>query len=95
MQVTVFQAVRNPGRVEEFAFTVDASLINVTVYITGSPPLTFNLTSPSGDASRRGSLLTLQRLSLLPPSDWQECPRLPARPAGRWPPSPWQETCVG
>lgn len=52
-QVTVFQVVQNPGRAGEFPFTVDTSLANVTVYITGFPPLTFNLTSPSGDVSGR------------------------------------------
>ncbi|CAG06131.1 unnamed protein product [Tetraodon nigroviridis] len=46
--VTVFQVVQDPGRAGEFTFPVDPSLINVTVYITGFPPLTFNLTSPSG-----------------------------------------------
>lgn len=51
-QVTVFQVVRNPGRPDQFTFTVDSSLINVTIYITGLSPLTFNLTDPSGGISR-------------------------------------------
>lgn len=66
--MTVFQAVRNPGRPDQFAFTLDASLINVTVYVTGFSPLTFNLTSPSGDVSGRcfrnaPPLLTRPRLT--------------------------------
>lgn len=67
-QVTVFQVVQDPGRAGEFAFTVDASLVNVTVYITGFSPLAFNLTSPSGDVSGRcvhniSPLLTRSRLT--------------------------------
>eukprot|EP00066_Takifugu_rubripes_P029850 XP_011619116.1 PREDICTED: von Willebrand factor A domain-containing protein 7-like [Takifugu rubripes] len=52
--VTVFQVVRNPGRPDQFTFTVDSSLINVTIYITGFPPLTFNLTDPSGVTQSSG-----------------------------------------
>lgn len=67
-QVTVFQVVQDPGRAGEFTFPVDPSLINVTVYITGFSPLTFNLTSPSGDASAHcfhsiSPLLTCSRLT--------------------------------
>lgn len=47
-QVTVFQAVRNPGRPDKFIFTVDGSLRNIIVYITGSPTLSFSVTSPTG-----------------------------------------------
>lgn len=50
-QVTVFQVVQSPGRPEQFTFTVDGSVVNVTVYVTGFPPLTFNLTDPSGGVS--------------------------------------------
>ncbi|XP_030589549.1 von Willebrand factor A domain-containing protein 7-like [Archocentrus centrarchus] len=46
--VTVFQAARNPGRPDNFTFTVDGLLRNVTVYITGASPLTFSLTSSTG-----------------------------------------------
>nr|XP_019939288.1 PREDICTED: von Willebrand factor A domain-containing protein 7-like [Paralichthys olivaceus]XP_019939289.1 PREDICTED: von Willebrand factor A domain-containing protein 7-like [Paralichthys olivaceus] len=46
--VTVFQVVRNPGRPDNFTFTVDGSLRNMTVYVTGASSLTFNLTSSSG-----------------------------------------------
>lgn len=57
-QVTVFQVVRNPGRPGQFTFTVDSSLINVTIYITGFPPLTFNLTDPSGGVFHRSRSLS-------------------------------------
>ncbi|XP_054634996.1 von Willebrand factor A domain-containing protein 7 [Dunckerocampus dactyliophorus] len=46
--VTLFQVVRNPGKPDNFTFTVDGSLQNMTVYITGTPSLTFNLTSSTG-----------------------------------------------
>ncbi|KAM9362957.1 von Willebrand factor A domain-containing protein 7 [Symphorus nematophorus] len=46
--VTVFQVVRNPGRPDNFTFTVDGSLRNMTAYITGASSLTFNLTSSTG-----------------------------------------------
>ncbi|KAL3996218.1 solute carrier family 6 (neurotransmitter transporter, GABA) member 1 [Sarotherodon galilaeus] len=46
--VTVFQASRNPGRPDNFNFTVDGSLQNITAYITGDSPLTFSLTSSTG-----------------------------------------------
>ncbi|KAM8880382.1 von Willebrand factor A domain-containing protein 7 [Spinachia spinachia] len=46
--VTVFQVVRNPGRPDNFTFTVDGSLRNMTAYITGTSSLTFNLTSSTG-----------------------------------------------
>lgn len=57
-QVTVFQVVRNPGRPDQFTFTIDSSLINVTIYITGFPPLTFNLTDPSGGISHHSRSLS-------------------------------------
>lgn len=57
-QVTVFQVVRNPGRPDQFTFTIDSSLINVTIYITGFLPLTFNLTDPSGGVSLRSRSLS-------------------------------------
>ncbi|XP_056225781.1 von Willebrand factor A domain-containing protein 7 [Seriola aureovittata] len=46
--VTVFQVVRNPGIPDNFTFTVDGSLRNMTAYITGASSLTFSLTSPTG-----------------------------------------------
>ncbi|XP_075946869.1 von Willebrand factor A domain-containing protein 7 [Anarhichas minor] len=46
--VTVFQVVRNPGRPDNFTFTVDGSLRNMTAYITGTSSLTFDLTSSTG-----------------------------------------------
>ncbi|XP_074486744.1 von Willebrand factor A domain-containing protein 7 isoform X1 [Sebastes fasciatus] len=46
--VTVLQGVRNPGRPDNFTFTVDGSLRNMTAYITGASSLTFDLTSPTG-----------------------------------------------
>ncbi|KAG9332284.1 hypothetical protein JZ751_015445 [Albula glossodonta] len=45
--VNILQAVRNPGRPDNFTFTVDPSVRNLTVYLTGSP-LTFSLHSPTG-----------------------------------------------
>ena len=47
-QVSVFQAVKNPGRPDNFTFTVDDSLRNMTAYITGASSLTFTLTSSTG-----------------------------------------------
>nr|XP_020496296.1 LOW QUALITY PROTEIN: von Willebrand factor A domain-containing protein 7-like [Labrus bergylta] len=46
--VTVFQVVRNPGKPENFTFTVDSSLRNMTVYITGASSLAFTLISSTG-----------------------------------------------
>ncbi|KAL7877063.1 hypothetical protein SRHO_G00037060 [Serrasalmus rhombeus] len=45
--VTVFQAVRNPAKVETFSFFVDSTLQNLTIYITGNSP-SYTITSPSG-----------------------------------------------
>ncbi|KAJ8258047.1 hypothetical protein GJAV_G00192600 [Gymnothorax javanicus] len=45
--VTVLQVVRKPGRPDDFTFTVDASMRNLTIYLTGNS-LTYSLTSPSG-----------------------------------------------
>ncbi|XP_076139012.1 von Willebrand factor A domain-containing protein 7-like [Alosa pseudoharengus] len=45
--VTIFQAVRNPGKAENFSFIVDDSLRKLTVYITGSSPI-FTIISPTG-----------------------------------------------
>ncbi|XP_076023377.1 von Willebrand factor A domain-containing protein 7-like [Genypterus blacodes] len=46
--VTVFQIAKNPGRPDNFTFTVDESLRNMTVYITGRSSLTFNLSRSTG-----------------------------------------------
>ncbi|XP_061888792.1 von Willebrand factor A domain-containing protein 7-like [Entelurus aequoreus] len=51
--VTIFQA-GSPGKPDNFTFTVDGSLQNLTVYITGAASLTFNLTSPSGVSQSSG-----------------------------------------
>ncbi|KAK3573304.1 hypothetical protein QTP86_022694, partial [Hemibagrus guttatus] len=45
--VTVLQQARIPGRVENFPFLLDASLSNVTAYLTGNN-LKFTLYNPSG-----------------------------------------------
>ncbi|KAK0134880.1 von Willebrand factor A domain-containing protein 7 [Merluccius polli] len=45
--VTLLQAVRSPGKDESFSFSVDESVRNLTIYITGNV-LNFTLTSPSG-----------------------------------------------
>ncbi|CAL1601722.1 unnamed protein product [Knipowitschia caucasica] len=45
--VNVFQVV-SPGKPEKFNFTVDGSIQNMTLYVTGTTSLTFNLSSPSG-----------------------------------------------
>ncbi|XP_051939466.1 von Willebrand factor A domain-containing protein 7-like [Hippocampus zosterae] len=46
--VTVFQIMMNPGKPDNFTFTIDRSLRNITIYITGTPSLSFNLTSSAG-----------------------------------------------
>lgn len=48
--MTVFQVVKNPGSPDNFTFTVDGSLMNMTAYITGASSLTFDLTSSTGVA---------------------------------------------
>ncbi|XP_056265192.1 von Willebrand factor A domain-containing protein 7 [Pseudoliparis swirei] len=45
--VTVLQRARNPGKKETFPFTLDGSLKNITIYITGNA-ITFTLTDPTG-----------------------------------------------
>ncbi|KAL7390224.1 hypothetical protein ABVT39_017352 [Epinephelus coioides] len=59
--VTLLQAARNPGKAENFTFTVDESVKNLTVYITGNS-VTFTLISPSGvsqeSTNTTGSLIT-------------------------------------
>ncbi|XP_019732033.1 von Willebrand factor A domain-containing protein 7-like [Hippocampus comes] len=46
--VTVFQIMMNPGKPDNFTFTIDSSLRNITIYITGTSSLSFNLTSSTG-----------------------------------------------
>ncbi|XP_010903895.2 von Willebrand factor A domain-containing protein 7-like [Esox lucius] len=61
--VTILQAVRNPGRADNFSFTVDDSVRNLTAYFTGRS-LSFTITSPSGlsqsSVEVNGSLGTIQ-----------------------------------
>nr|XP_015817322.2 von Willebrand factor A domain-containing protein 7 [Nothobranchius furzeri]XP_054586738.1 von Willebrand factor A domain-containing protein 7 [Nothobranchius furzeri] len=45
--VILLQASRNPGKVENFTFSVDKSITNLTIYITGTP-VDFTLINPSG-----------------------------------------------
>ncbi|XP_062329348.1 von Willebrand factor A domain-containing protein 7-like [Osmerus eperlanus] len=45
--VTLLQAVRSPGKPDNFSFVVDVSVTNVTVYIVGSAP-SFTLINPAG-----------------------------------------------
>ncbi|KAK3572594.1 hypothetical protein QTP86_000406 [Hemibagrus guttatus] len=47
--VTLLQAVRNPGKAENFSAFVDTSVQNLTIYITGNSPY-YTITSPSGVA---------------------------------------------
>ncbi|XP_071362498.1 von Willebrand factor A domain-containing protein 7-like isoform X2 [Trachinotus anak] len=58
--VTLLQAARSPGKAENFTFTVDESVKNLTIYITGRSA-TFTLISPTGvshsSANMTGSLI--------------------------------------
>ncbi|XP_047667869.1 von Willebrand factor A domain-containing protein 7-like isoform X2 [Tachysurus fulvidraco] len=45
--VNIFQAVRNPGKVEKFSAFVDDSVQNLTIFITGNS-LDYTISSPSG-----------------------------------------------
>ncbi|XP_062334810.1 von Willebrand factor A domain-containing protein 7 [Osmerus eperlanus] len=45
--VTVLQRARNPGKTETFSFLLDASLTNITIYITGTS-VPFILKNPAG-----------------------------------------------
>ena len=49
-QVLLLQAARSPGKSDNFTFTVDESVKNLTIYINGRS-VTFTLISPSGDLS--------------------------------------------
>ncbi|KAM4620395.1 von Willebrand factor A domain-containing protein 7-like, partial [Polymixia lowei] len=66
--VTLLQAVRNPGRADNFTFLVDESVRNLTIYVTGRS-LTFTLISPSGVSqssdNMAGSLATIRSVGNL------------------------------
>ncbi|XP_072533297.1 von Willebrand factor A domain-containing protein 7-like [Salminus brasiliensis] len=66
--VTILQRARNPGRIESFPFLLDASVSNVTAYITGHS-LKFTLRSPSGvsqsNTASTGSLAVIQTVGNL------------------------------
>lgn len=47
LQVTLFEAVRNPAKAENFSLFVDSFVQNLTIYVTGNSP-TYTITSPSG-----------------------------------------------
>ncbi|XP_069395717.1 von Willebrand factor A domain-containing protein 7-like [Paralichthys olivaceus] len=59
--VTLLQAARNPGKMENFFFRVDGTITNPRVYITGQS-VTFTLISPNGESQQStdttGSLIT-------------------------------------
>lgn len=59
-QVTLLQAARSPGRTDTFSFTVDGTVENVRVYITGRS-VTFTLTSPTGNAAFMSYVFTLYK----------------------------------
>ncbi|XP_039860583.1 von Willebrand factor A domain-containing protein 7-like isoform X4 [Simochromis diagramma] len=66
--VTVLQRARNPGTQETFPFTLDESLKNITIYITGRS-ITFTLTNPAGvtqsQSEASGKLGTIQTVGNL------------------------------
>ncbi|KAM3623176.1 uncharacterized protein V6R79_007988 [Siganus canaliculatus] len=81
--VTVLQRARNPGEKESFPFTLDQSLKNVTIYITGTY-ITFTMINPSGvtqtQSETSGKLGTVQAVGNLwrirldaasEPGDWK------------------------
>ncbi|KAB5581392.1 hypothetical protein PHYPO_G00175120 [Pangasianodon hypophthalmus] len=63
--VTLFQAIRNPAKAENFSVFVDSSVQNLTIYITGNSP-NYLLTSPSGvsqsSTELNGELGLIQRV---------------------------------
>ncbi|XP_005945584.1 von Willebrand factor A domain-containing protein 7 isoform X2 [Haplochromis burtoni] len=66
--VTVLQRARNPGTQETFPFTLDESLKNITICITGRS-ITFTLTNPAGvtqsQSEASGKLGTIQTVGNL------------------------------
>lgn len=55
LQVTLLQAVRDPGAEANFTFAVDGTVTNLTVYITGQS-VNYTVTSPSGE----GTIVTVR-----------------------------------
>lgn len=55
LQVTLLQAVRDPGAEANFTFAVDGTVTNLTVYITGQS-VSYTVTSPSGE----GAIVTVR-----------------------------------
>ncbi|XP_032384103.1 von Willebrand factor A domain-containing protein 7 isoform X1 [Etheostoma spectabile] len=81
--VTVLQRARNPGTQETFPFMVDESLMNITIYITGTS-ISFLLTNPAGvnqssneDTGKLGTIKAVGNLrrirfnSDIQPGTWQ------------------------
>ncbi|XP_003448088.2 von Willebrand factor A domain-containing protein 7 isoform X1 [Oreochromis niloticus] len=66
--VTVLQRARNPGTQETFPVTLDETLKNITIYITGTS-ITFTLTNPAGvtqsQSEASGKLGTIQTVGNL------------------------------
>ncbi|XP_040891924.1 von Willebrand factor A domain-containing protein 7 [Toxotes jaculatrix] len=66
--VTVLQQERTPGKQESFPFKLDESLLNITIYITGTS-ITFELTNPAGvsqsSTEASGKLGTIQTVGNL------------------------------
>ncbi|XP_046901560.1 LOW QUALITY PROTEIN: von Willebrand factor A domain-containing protein 7-like [Hypomesus transpacificus] len=65
--VTVLQVSRTPGKPENFTFTVDSSIQNLTVYITGGS-LSFAMSSPTGvsqNSQTSGPLGTMETVGNL------------------------------
>ncbi|XP_041789055.1 von Willebrand factor A domain-containing protein 7 isoform X2 [Chelmon rostratus] len=66
--VTVLQRARNLGKEETFPFTLDESLKNITIYITGKS-ITFTLSNPAGvtqsHSETSGKLGTIQTVGNL------------------------------
>ncbi|TKS82851.1 von Willebrand factor A domain-containing protein 7 [Collichthys lucidus] len=61
--VPLLQVARGPGKNQNFTFTVDESVGNLTIYITGTS-VNFTLISPSGESQQStnmGSLITSSR----------------------------------
>ncbi|XP_033846284.1 von Willebrand factor A domain-containing protein 7 [Periophthalmus magnuspinnatus] len=66
--VTILQQERNPGKPDTFSFSVDDSLKNITIYITGTS-LSFTLTNPAGvtqsSSQTSGALATIKTVGNL------------------------------
>ncbi|XP_062852458.1 von Willebrand factor A domain-containing protein 7-like [Trichomycterus rosablanca] len=81
--VTIFQAVRNVPKPENFTFVVDSSLQNLTIYITGQNPF-YTITNPSGvsqsSAESNGSLGIIEKVG----NFHTIRPNISAQTAGLW-----------